>query len=151
MGNAGIKDSTEKTVEMLFDSSAIGVMGLHVPYRVGEKLTSVQFTTTANPVWTTATINSTASSVGKAWISYRSLGITSRSEFITGIRYDFGIVPASTFYCVSQSTPPYWNGFDFYGKWIGNNDTTTTGTSSIRVYDTDPLGTHDTGIGYITT
>ena len=144
MGNAGTVDSAAKTVEMHFDSTNFGVMALNVPYRVGETLTHVEFTTTSNPSWQTATVSATSNGYGIAYLSYVNLGI-GRNEFITGIRYKFGSVPAGSVYS-TYSDP----GVPYFGKWL--TDTMgATAQATIEVYDTDPSGGNTTGPGTVTT
>lgn len=150
MGNSGVAESTEKTVEMLFDDTVYGVMALILPYPANQTLTKVEYTTTLNPTWQMANTSITANSRGMLSLNYLHLGIASRSEFITGIRYEFGKVPSGAFYTTRQtaSAPDLC----FYGKWLAPNDDVTEGQASIRVYDTDTSGnTTDTGSSVVTT
>ncbi len=69
IGNAGSVASAPKTVEMHFDTTTYGVMALHVPFRANEKLTQVEYKTSANRAWQTGTVNAPADCFGTAYLS----------------------------------------------------------------------------------
>lgn len=146
MGNAGSTKSTNKTVEIHFDATNYGVMALNIPYQAGETLAQVEYTTNLNSSWTTTTVNTRADATsGLAYLSYVSLGISDRTEFITGIRYEFGEIPAGSFYA-SQVV----GGMAYFGKWLAANDNSTA-TATIEVFDTDSSSSVTTGLGSVTT
>ncbi|MCL2331893.1 MAG: hypothetical protein FWC54_00150, partial [Actinomycetia bacterium] len=151
IGNAGATDSAPKNVDIHFDSTAYGVLSAYLPYTPGATLTSVSYKTTAQTVWQTKTVNIAARSFGLVYLSYMDLGLnTNRAEFITDISYNLGVIPANSWMSNSPILSNSNAQANYFGKWLGPNDLTTSGVATIRVYDASGTA-KDTGMGSVIT
>ncbi|MCQ2571284.1 MAG: MucBP domain-containing protein [Candidatus Saccharibacteria bacterium] len=145
IANRGSVDSAPKTVKMNFDTTVMGVMGFRVSCTPGGTISKV-YIKTISGVDKDVTINKTCNAYGwAADLTYADLGIE-RTDYLTEVIYDAGVIPAVTKLRRSMTDDCNWS-LAYYGVRFTDSD---SGVSTFEVYDTDNRA-NTTGVSQVTT
>ena len=143
--NRGSQNSSPKTVKMVFDTEAYGVMGVRLSCQPGGTISTVHIKTKSG-IEKDVTLNKTCNTYGWAGeFTYANFG-TERTDYLAELTYNIGVVPAATQLKKAMNDDATWS-----LAWVGARFTDEqNGVATVEVYDTDnPANT--TGVSKVTT